>query len=388
MTSTSTSDRGLPAADDSRRDAVTLPLPVLAQVVRSGVVESVHHGLFAVVRAGEEPTSGSPVREAGPVDDWVYPRSAVKPLQAVAMVRAGLDLPPDLLALACASHSGQARHLDGARRILASVDLTEDDLQNTPDLPFSATERLTWQRAGRAPAALAQNCSGKHAAMLATCVVNGWSTTDYRDPSHPLQQLIAEEVGRLTGVPVPGDRTGVDGCGAPVLAVTLRGLADAVGRIASAQPGSAELPVAEAMRTAPEFVGGDGRYVTDLMRAVPGVIAKDGAESVHVVGLSDGHGVAVKIADGQHRAAHVVLARLLRDLGLYPAALDTVLPLEEPVLGHGERVGSVRAVLPDEPVPGDGGQDVRGPGSADPSEDSVSGDHQRGRAVGRSDEEA
>src|SRR5690349_5386909 len=141
----------------------------LAQVIRSGFVESVHFGCAVAVDGG-----GSAVLRVGDPDAVLLPRSALKPLQAVAMVRAGLELTGPQLALAAASHSGQPFHLAVVAEILDRGGLTAADLDNTPDLPLDPAERRDWQCAGRAAEPLAQNCSGKHAAMLVTCVLNGW----------------------------------------------------------------------------------------------------------------------------------------------------------------------------------------------------------------------
>jgi L-asparaginase II len=309
--------------------------PVVAHVTRGGVVESAHRGSIAVTAP-----DGSLLRSWGSADDPVFPRSSNKPIQAVAMLRAGLVLPPQHLALACASHSAEPFHLDAVRDMLAAVGLTEADLQNTPDLPYDADERDVWIAAGRTARPLAQNCSGKHAAMLATCRLNGWDLTTYRDPEHPLQRLMADTLADLAGEPVAA--MAVDGCGAPVMAVSLTGLARAFGRIAAGAPGTPEAQVTAAMRAHPEFVGGTRRDVTALIRGTDGLIGKDGAEAVHAVGLADGRGVALKIADGAQRARPVVLAAVLRSMGVESAAYDRL--DDAPVLGHGHPVGAVVAV--------------------------------------------
>jgi L-asparaginase II len=307
-------------------------LAVLARVVRSGFVESVHHGVAVAVDA-----DGDVVASAG---DWqapIFPRSSNKPLQAVAMVREGLDLEGPLLALTCSSHSGERYHMDGVRRMLASAALTPQDLQNTPDLPLDAAERLAWQCAGRAPDALAQNCSGKHAGMLVTCRDNGWDTAEYLRPTHPLQRAITGTIADLAGEPVAA--TGVDGCGAPVHALSPLGLAVAFARIAAAAPGTPEGRVAAAVRTHPEWLGGTGRDVTRLVRGIPGLVAKDGAEGVYVAALADGRAAAVKIADGGERPRTAVLAALLHRLGVEAPVLDEL--ADVPVLGHGVPVGRI-----------------------------------------------
>jgi L-asparaginase II len=315
--------------------AALLDAPVLAHVVRGGFVESAHRASLVAVDPG-----GSAVLALGGVDDPVFPRSSNKPVQALAMVRHGLRLEPELLALACSSHSGEDFHLEGVRRILAGAGLSEADLQNTPDFPYDAQEQDRWRREGRERSSLAQNCSGKHAAMLATCVANGWDTATYRAADHPLQEAMADTLAELAGEPVAA--TAVDGCGAPVMAVTLTGLALAFGRLASAKEGTHERTVADAIRNHPAYLGGTRRDVTALVQDTPGAIAKDGAEAVYAVGLADGRGLALKVADGGQRARPVILAAALRRLGVESGAFETL--ERAPVLGHGQPVGAVVAV--------------------------------------------
>jgi L-asparaginase II len=308
---------------------------VIARVVRSGFVESLHYGTAVAVNA-----DGDVIAAAGTPASPIFPRSSNKPLQAVAMLRAGLPVEGALLALSAASHSGERFHLDGARRILAESGLDPSYLQNPADLPYDETERANWLRIGREPTPLAHNCSGKHAAMLATCVENGWPTGSYLDPGHPLQELLAETVADLAGEPVAA--VGVDGCGAPVFALSVLGLAAAFARMATSAPDSAEGRVAAAMRQHPEWLGGTDRDVTQLIRGVPGIIAKDGAEAVYAAALPDGRAAALKIADGGQRARPVVLAALLRRLGLAAPILDEL--ATAPVPGGGRSVGVVECV--------------------------------------------
>lgn len=308
--------------------------PVVAQVDRSGFVESVHHGIVAVTGpAGELELS------IGPIGAPIFPRSSNKPVQALAMLRCGLDLPDHLLSLACASHNGEEMHLEGVREVLGSAGLSEDALQNTPDRPIYPAERERWIAEGLPPSSLAQNCSGKHAAMLATCVVNGWDTQNYRDPDHPLQAEIATTLADVAGEPVAA--TGVDGCGAPVMAISTAGLAKAFGRLAAAAESTHEGRIARAMRSHPEYLAGTGRDVTGLIRSVPGLIAKDGAEAVYAIGLPSGRGVALKITDGNQRARTVVARAALEATGLSEGlgALDP-----DPILGHGDPVGTISPV--------------------------------------------
>jgi L-asparaginase II len=306
----------------------------LAVQTRDGLVESVHYG-SAVATAAD----GRTLLAAGEPRAAFYPRSSLKPLQAVAMVRAGLDLPEDLLALAAASHSGAATHRNGARRILELHGLTPADLENSTDLPYGTREREQWLGEGGQPSQLAQNCSGKHAAMTATCVVNGWPVRGYLDPTHPLQQLVARTVAELTGE--EPQHTSTDGCGTPLFALTLPGMARAFGRLAAASGGSAEAVVAGAMRRHPGMVAGEDRDVTALMRLVPGLLAKDGFEGVQLAGLPDGRAVAVKISDGGDRARMPATVRLLAALDVDTSPLSRL--ATAPVLGGGRPVGLLQA---------------------------------------------
>jgi len=197
---------------------------VLAEVVRSGFTESRHRGAVAV--AGPD---GAIMHQAGAVDVPIFPRSSNKPMQATAMLGCGLQLDGELLALAAASHSGEDFHVAGAREILAGAGLTEDALQCPPDWPMDEAAKTQMLRAGQGPDRIHMNCSGKHAAMLATCVVAGWPTSSYRDPEHPLQAEIRRTIERLAGEQV--QVTGVDGCGAPLFGLSLTGLARASQRL-------------------------------------------------------------------------------------------------------------------------------------------------------------
>ncbi|WP_342770097.1 asparaginase [Xylanimonas allomyrinae] len=321
---------------------------VLAEVVRGGLVESVHLGHLVVL----DP-AGTPLLTVGDPDADIYPRSTLKPVQAVAMLRRGFEPADDgQLALAAASHSGEQVHRDGVRAMLAAAGLGPEALANTPGLPLDPRVALDWQRAGGGPESLTQDCSGKHAAMLATCVAAGWDTASYLDPAHPLQAEIAATVAKLTRDetrdPRPPHVT-VDGCGAPLWSTSLRGLALAYGRLVLAAAGTPERRVADAMVARPEMVAGDGREVTAAMRAVPGLVCKDGAEAVFAGALPDGVSFAVKVLDGSFRPGPVILAAVLRAAGALDVAgadahalttLGTV-----PVLGHGRPVGEVRVPL-------------------------------------------
>ncbi len=301
----------------------------LVHLLRDGMVEGVHHG-SAVILAPD----GRVLFSAGDIEAAFYPRSAAKPLQATAMARLGIDLSPAGFAVGAASHSGEEIHLSEVLRTLDGAALTAEDLRTPEDLPFDPVERDAWVASGRTASRLAHNCSGKHAAMLATCRLHGWSTKDYLDPGHPLQRAIADCVEDLTGQRIP--KVAVDGCGAPLFAVSLRGLAKAVGKIAAAAPGTPEGLVAEGIRKHPELVAGTRRDVTALMRAVPGLIAKDGFEAVQVAALPDGTAIAIKIADGGDRARRPVLAAALALCGVEQDALEPTpgLRVTDALAGH------------------------------------------------------
>jgi L-asparaginase II len=319
----------------------------VAEIIRNGFVEGHHYGSVVGLAA-----DGSVAWAVGDADVPVLPRSCNKPLQALGMVRLGLDLPPELLALACASHSGEPFHIEGVRRILGSAGLSEDDLQTPPDYPLDDAAREAIIREGGVRAPVLMNCSGKHAAMLATCVLNGWPTETYRDADHPLQQSIAATFADLTGEPIAV--TAVDGCGAPLFSTSLVGLATAFRRLAlgidaaGGEDAHAER-VADAIRAHPAYVSGTTRDELALLTAIPGAIGKAGAEGCYAVALPDGRAWALKTDDGAARVRPVLMAEALRRSGV----------LDEPgvdadavrrtgvvdILGGGQRVGEIRALL-------------------------------------------
>ncbi|GAA1901076.1 asparaginase [Streptantibioticus ferralitis] len=311
-------------------------LPVLAEVIRSGFVEGRHRGSLVLLDA-----DGGVDLALGEVAAPVFPRSANKPMQAEALLWAGCELEGELLALAAASHSGETFHLEGVRRILASADLDEGALQTPPDLPLDPHEAEGWLQTGGTRDPLLMNCSGKHAAMLAVCVRNGWPLDSYLDLSHPLQQLVLDVVRDASGESV--DHIGVDGCGAPLMALSLTGLARAFRGYVLAEPGTPRRKVADAMRAHPQYVAGTRRPDTWLMREVPGTLSKMGAEAVQAVALPDGRALAFKIDDGAGRALGPVLARALRLLGVDAPVVDRI--GEAPLMGGPKKVGEIRAAF-------------------------------------------
>jgi L-asparaginase II len=302
---------------------------VLAEYVRDGVVESEHRGFLAMLNA-----DGTIFKSLGDLETKIYPRSTVKCAQASAMVRHGLNLEPRLLALAQSSHSGAAMHMDGAREILASVGLDENALQCALDRPLGDAERRTWGDA--APTRIAMNCSGKHAAMIATCVINKWPVDNYLDAAHPLQVAIKYELETLAGEKI--SVTSTDGCGAPLFLLSVIGLARAIRTITiSADP--IHKSVMDAARAFPEMVGGVGRHNTEMMQEVPGLFMKDGAEAVNVSSLSDGRTFVFKVSDGSLRAFRTIVYACLKDFGI-----DTSFTPEK-VMGGPRVIGTIRATI-------------------------------------------
>lgn len=306
----------------------------LAIVSRNGVDESIHFGAFVALNG-----DGTRAFSVGDPSVEIFPRSSTKPFQALAMVRAGLTLDSEHLAVVCASHNGEDFHQQVIRDILASVGLDENALANTHDYPLHVDSAHRAIRDGKEKSSLQMNCSGKHAGMLATCVINGWSTNDYLHPEHPLQCAITDAVTDVTGM--PPSAIGVDGCGAPAHVMTLENLARGLRAIAVGDAGDEGRQVFNAMSGYPHLVGGSGRHVTDIVGAIPGLCAKDGAESVYVAAMNDGRAVALKMSDGSGRATPTVLIEALTRLGIDTSSVPS--SVTEVVLGHGKPVGTVRA---------------------------------------------
>lgn len=303
----------------------------LVKVIRSGFHEGSHYGSVVVVD-----TDGSVLHARGAVDAPVFPRSSNKPFQAVAMLVAGAQLDGADLAISAASHSGEPMHTSRVQAMLERVSLGESDLGCPDALPMNEAARNEVIAAGGAPRKLYMNCSGKHAGMLTACVEHGWDTTTYLETDHPLQLSVRDQVERLAQE--NPSAVGIDGCGAPLFAISLTGLARAFGRVNASAPGTPEHAVAHAMREFPEMVGGTGREDTRLMQVHPGLLVKGGAEGVHCAALPDGRTVAVKITDGGDRGRMPVLVAGLRMLGLDSDLLDEL--GTGVILGGGRQVGT------------------------------------------------
>lgn len=314
-----------------------MSVPV-AYVVRSGLVEGTHFGSAVVVDA-----QGKVEWSIGDVSSAMFPRSSNKLMQGLAMVRNGLPLKNELLALACASHSGEDFHLAGIQDILNAANLGTDSLKCPPDYPLDEIERDTFLAEGLGKASLYMNCSGKNSAMLFTSVLNGWDTETYLKPNHPLQVACRETIESVTGEKV--EHIGVDGCGAPLMSMSLTGLARSFSQFSGPAADADQKKIATAIKENPLYLGGTRRDVTQLMQGVPGLVAKDGAEAVYGIGLGDGRALALKIDDGADRARIVVAMSVLQNiLGVVSQEVERQLDSQE-LFGGGVHVGKVISAL-------------------------------------------
>ena len=279
---------------------------VLAKVTRSDLVESLHLGHLIVLNA-----DGSTYLSKGSPELPIYPRSAIKSLQAAAMLKAGLKVEKNELAIICASHSGSQSHIDLVTKMLTLRGISTSQLKNAVDKPLGEKEKISW--GDKAPSQLAQNCSGKHAGMLITCQQNGWDMNAYLDLDHPLQVAIKNEIEELSGEKVSA--TSVDGCGAPLFAISLIGLAKAISNLVKSKEDLYQ-QIVLACTKYPELIAGDGRLTTRMMRAVPGLFMKEGAEGVQVCALSDGRVIAIKIIDGSWRPVAPIIMEIFKRWGV------------------------------------------------------------------------
>lgn len=302
-----------------------------AEVERSGLVESVHD--LAVVAVGLDGRRWG----SGDVDRPFFLRSAAKPFQAAVAERLGGPMPPEWLAVACASHDGDPVHLAIVDAMLGDAGAAEPDLACPPAWPLG--ERAA-RRVGSegGPRRIWHNCSGKHAAMIRACAAQGWDRTGYASPEHPLQQAILEEMVATFGGGV--SPVGVDGCGVPVHRTTVRRTADAYLRLVS-EPRFES--VATAMRRYPALVSGWGN-VDSACATWLGGLAKRGAEGLLAVVVPGAGAVAVRCWDGAERALAAGVASALTWLGWVPGGARRPLEaaLDRPVLGGGREVGTVR----------------------------------------------
>ena len=326
--------------------------PVLVEATRGGAVESRHRGAFAVVDA-----AGAVVLAAGDVEAPVFPRSAVKPLQALPLVESGaasaFSLGRREIALACASHGGEPAHVEAVRDSLGRAGLEVGALECGAHPPLSADAAAALLREGAPPTALHNNCSGKHAGFLCTAVHLGEDPRGYVCPGHPVQRRVTAALAEMTGADLDAATRGCDGCGIPTYAMPLRAVARGMARMVDTSGlgvgrGRAAAAILDAMAAEPFFVGGTGTFVTECMAAAGDAVrVKVGAEGVYAAALPRlGYGLALKIEGGALRAADVAVAALLRRLGCFGEEQERILARFLQPLVHnvaGQPVGTMRA---------------------------------------------
>jgi L-asparaginase II len=323
------------------------PPPQRVLFSRAGLTESAHALVWCAVDADGTTLAES---DEDAAELAVFPRSAVKPLQALPAVRDGVlehfELQSRHLAMACASHGGHPIHTQTVGEVLAACGLDDSFLGCGPSDPRDLDEMDARRSRNELPAKVVHNCSGKHALALARCVYRGWDPRTYLEPSHPIQKAMHASVAASAGRAPSTVPFGGDGCGMLAFQIPLGALARAFGRLASGDLGPGGDQVADAMRDNPELVAFDGALDTELMRAGDGLVAKIGAEGVLAVGLPDGRGLALKVADGAMRALDVAgpgVVREVLELSINSKALEG---LAHPVMvnSRGEAVGAGRAV--------------------------------------------
>lgn len=312
----------------------------LAVIERSGFIESRHIGA-AVVLAGD----GTVVTRLGDIDAPIFARSTLKPFQALAAMQSGVPLRGAQVAVACGSHTGSLDHMDVVEGMLKAAGVREDQLQCPAAWPQDETARNWLVRSERGQSKLAFNCSGKHAAFLWACTENGWDLRSYLEPNHPLQQRVRSVIEEYSGETI--SHLGIDGCGAPIAAISLTGLARAYSRLAKSPGDSSSnaraATIATSMLDYPWAVQGKGESNTIVMEELD-VLAKIGAEGVLVLATPTGATVAVKVLDGNLRATSLIGLTLLAVSGAVdiPAVSNVLERVVEPVLGGGRPVGKIR----------------------------------------------
>jgi L-asparaginase II len=290
--------------------------PVIAEVTRGGIVESRHRGAFAVVDS-----SGHVVAAEGAIAAAIYPRSAVKAFQCLPVVESGaadrFGFTAEEIALCCSSHNGEPDHLRVARAMLAKAGNAEALYECGAHWPYHDDTRLTLIRAGGSPEQVHNNCSGKHAGMLALARQLNADPHGYAEPDHPVQRLIASTMGSLCGIDLDAQPAGRDGCSVPTWAIPLRNLAWGFARFTDPEFSAAQR-IVTSVRAHPFMVGGSGDFDTLIMGAVPRLFIKTGAEGVYCACIPHaGLGIALKIDDGAARAAELAIASVLSGLDVW-----------------------------------------------------------------------
>lgn len=330
------------------------PNPVLVEVARGDAVESYHRGAFAVVDSG-----GSVLKSAGDIDRPCFARSAIKPLQAIAFVESGatarFDLGMEQLALACASHNAEPRHVELVRQWLATLGLNEQDLECGAHLPYHEPSRHQLVRDGIAVDAAFNNCSGKHCGLLSTAKALGHCTAGYIDADHPVQIGVRRVLGEMTDLDLGNAPVGVDGCGIPVTGISIEATAYAMARFADPaglgkQRQHTIAQIHAAVTADPFLVAGSNRFCTDIMRSAgAALLVKTGAEGFFCAAVPALKvGIALKIDDGATRASEVAMASILADLlESHDAALASTIARSAKSPVHnvaGRGVGQIAAV--------------------------------------------
>lgn len=310
--------------------------PILAQLVRGELVESIYTGRLVMLNA-----DGKIDYSLGNIEELVYPRSAVKCVQAAVSLEFGAQLDNETAAVAAASHSGSDEHIGYVLSILNTAGLTDADLQTPPDYPIGINEQREWIALQKPKSAIAMNCSGKHAAWLAASVASGLDPEKYLLPTNKIQQRTRELFSELTEEEIAV--SSIDGCGGPLYAMSLTGLAKMIQQAVVAPVDTELNQIISAVRKFPEAASGVGRDVAKLMKAIPGSYLKEGAEGVEVLALSDGRAAAFKFDSGNFLLRHLISARIFQLWGVNTPESDEL--LTKTVLGGGKPVGKYHAVF-------------------------------------------
>ena len=331
-----------------------MPNPVLVEVTRSQIIESVHRGAYAVVGPG-----GELVAKGGEIGHPIFPRSAIKAFQALPLLESGAAIAYGMgdeeLALACASHNGEERHVRVARLMLKEAGVEEELLECGAHPPHDANALKELILAGEVPLPIHNNCSGKHAGMLAVARKTGLELRGYTNAEHGVQREVARVLDELCAVKTAELPRGIDGCSVPTWAIPLRNLALGFQRFASGEKLNATRQAAarriiDAVSVHPHMVAGSGRFCTRLMQAVPRAFVKTGAEGVFCGAVPHaGIGIALKCDDGAHRASEVAMAAVLASLGVWSEEeLKSLNAFSSVELSNWRRTptGKIKAVLP------------------------------------------
>ena len=312
-------------------------------VRRGGIVESTHRVHVAVVNS-----AGEMIAKVGDPEKIVFCRSAAKPFQAVPLIEENVidqfGISSRELAVMCASHSGEPKHVAAVKSILAKIGLSEEDLECGPHPPFEENAAIDLYAKGQKFTALHNNCSGKHAGMLALALSKGWKTGGYIKQEHPVQIRMISEISRWTGLDKSGIQLGIDGCGVVCFGLPLSRLAQAFCKLGGAEDSNQR--IVSSMVAHPDMVAGTGRFGTALVEVLGGrIFAKTGAEGVFAVGCTKGEfGIAIKVEDGTKRATPLVVIQILEHFNLLKGTnKESLSAFSSPMIRNtlGEVVGAI-----------------------------------------------